>query len=511
MSAITTASPIAALLDADAYKLDHRRQYPEGITRVFSNWTNRSTRIPDVNRVVHFGLQALLQDALVESFAPFFAADEDEVARLYEEAVESIVGPNEVGSDHIRALHRIGFLPLRFSAVPEGTIVPIGVPSFIIENTRPEQFWLVNYVETLISSEYWQAATTATIANTFRGILEEGAERTGGDQAAVDFQLHDFSFRGMAGRAAAAKSGAAHLLSFKGSDSLGALDFVRRYYPGKNGQVLASIPATEHSVMCAGTPDGGDETAQFEHLLDLYPSGMFSVVSDTYDLWAVLTGVLPSLRDRILGRDGRVVIRPDSGDPVDILAGTTQGFLPAHERARLSPSERGVIELLWDTFGGTINDAGFRVLDPHVGAIYGDSITMDRARQIIARLEAKGYASTNVVFGVGSYTYQYQTRDTFGSAIKATWVERNGAGIPIRKDPITDNGGKRSAFGRLAVLADERGELVLHQDVDAETEARSLLQPVWEDGDFIQRQTFAEVREVLAAETKRVQAINAAA
>jgi nicotinamide phosphoribosyltransferase len=490
---MTIASPIAPLLESDAYKVDHRRQYPAGTTRVYSNFTNRGSRIEGIDHVVHFGLQAFLQAYCIEAFEAFFAADEDDVAEEYEAAINSILGPNEVGSDHVRALHRLGYLPLRFAAVPEGTLVPLRVPSFTIENTLPEFFWLTNFVETVVSASVWHPSTTATIAHRYRGILDAAANRTGAEPASVDFQLHDFSYRGMAGTHAAAASAAGHLLSFKGSDTLAALDWVHRYYNGDNGLVLASVPATEHSVMCAGGQD--DELGTYSRLLDLYPSGIVSIVSDTWDLWSVLTDILPQLRDRILERDGKVVIRPDSGDPVDILTGHQGSYRTPDDR---TPEEKGVIELLWDEFGGTVNDAGYKELDSHIGAIYGDSITPERAERIITRLRAKGFASSNVVFGVGSYSYQYVTRDTFGSAMKATWVEVDGVGRDIQKDPVTDNGLKRSATGRLAVVP---GYLRLIQQATPEQEAGSALQPVWEDGKFLRYQSFADVRAVLAGQS----------
>lgn len=499
MSTITTASPIAPLLMSDAYKVDHRRQYPEGTTLVYSNYTNRGSRIEGIEKVVHFGLQAFIQQFCTEFFAPFFAADEDEVAELYEEAINSILGPNQVGSDHIRALHRLGYLPLRFAAVPEGTLVPLRVPTLTVENTLPEFFWLTNFIETVLSASVWHPSTVATLAHRYRTILDDAAARTGADPASVDFQLHDFSYRGQVGTDAAAASGAGHLLSFLGSDTLAALDWVNRYYAGDNGMVLGSVPATEHSVMCAGGQD--DEFGTYSHLLDLYPSGIVSIVSDTWDLWHVITGILPQLRERIMSRDGKVVIRPDSGDPVDILTGE----LPADYdrdsmRSPITPAEKGVVELLWDLFGGTVNDAGFKVLDPHIGTIYGDSITPERAIAITERLEAKGFAASNVVFGVGSYSYQYVTRDTFGSAMKATYVEINGEGRAIQKAPVTDSGLKKSATGRLSVIRDDAGELTLIQNATPEQEAQSLLQTVWENGEFVRHQSFADVRATLAAQ-----------
>ncbi|QNN99430.1 nicotinate ribosyltransferase [Gordonia Phage Sephiroth] len=489
---MTKFAPVAALFQTDAYKLGHVQQYQLAgeVTKVYSNYTNRKSRLPGVDKVVHFGLQAFIQKNLVEAFEPFFAADEDLVCNLYEERVEQILGPNTIGSDHIRALHRKGYLPLRFCGLPEGTEVPIKVPSFTVENTEDEFFWLTNYIETALSAGVWQASTSATIARQYRKILDEAALNTGAYPLAVDFQCHDFSYRGMSSNESAQASGAAHLLSFSGTDSLVALDWIDRYYGGSD-YVAASVPATEHSVMCTGIEAVG-ELELFSRLLDLYPSGIVSVVSDTFDLWTVLTEFLPALKDKILARDGKLVIRPDSGDPETIICGD-----PDAEAG--SAAWFGVVRLLRMAFGCTWNEAGYRELNSHVGVIYGDSITLERAKSITARLESMGYASTNVVFGVGSYTYQHNTRDTFGSAMKATWAEVDGDGVNLLKDPITDDGTKKSATGRLAVVNSEYGgDLKLIERATPEAEQWSLLKPIWENGQFVQRVTFADVRRTLA-------------
>lgn len=237
--------------------------------------------------------------------------------------------------------------------------------------------------------------------------------------------------------------------------------------------------------MCAG----GElcELDTFDRLLTLYPAGIVSVVSDTWDLWGVLTNILPQLKARILARDGKLVIRPDSGDPADIVCGDPQAE-PG------SPAARGVIELLWEVFGGTTTSTGHRIVDSHVGCIYGDSITTERARNICERLAAKGFASANMVFGVGSYTYQYVTRDTFGFAMKSTWCKVNGEARDIFKLPKTGNGMKNSAKGRLAVLRDGAGELSLVNQATEQQEADSLLRPVWHDGSFLIREDFAQIR-----------------
>jgi nicotinamide phosphoribosyltransferase len=509
-------APIVALTDTDAYKLGHRDQYPPGTTGVLSNYTNRKSRIERIDHAVHFGLQYFLEDWMINAWRPFFEAGEDEVCALYEEFVTSVIGPNNIGSDHVRALHKLGYLPLVFCSLPEGTLVPFRVPSFTIENTLPDFFWLVNYIETVLSSTIWQPSTSATTAYYFRKLLNEWAIKTTGSTDGVQWLGHDFSFRGMAGREAAAASGAGHILSFTGSDNLNVINFINDYYDGENGLILGSVPATEHSVMCAGGSDEGDEQATYERLLTLYPEGIVSVVSDTWDLWNVLTVILPNLKDQIMVRDGKLVIRPDSGDPVAILTGNQfddgwntdfeQGIYEREHNGYpddRTPAQKGVVELLWDVFGGTVNEQGYKVLDSHIGSIYGDSITWERADEICKRLAKLGFASTNVVFGIGSYTYQYVTRDTFSSAIKATWVEIDGVGKDIFKNPVTDSGMKKSAKGRLAVVKGVSGELELAEGIlakFADQRGENLLKPVWKDGVALEHQSLADIRAVLHPE-----------
>lgn len=476
----------------DAYKLDHRRQYPEGTTKVYSNFTPRGSRIPGVDRVVFFGLQAVLSD-LVERFeTDFFGVARPKAVGSYHEMLVSVLGPEAaevIGVEHVEELWDLGYLPLEFKALAEGTLVPMRIPVFTVENTHPDFFWLVNYFETFLSSELWLPMTSATQAHHLRELLDLWALKTTGSTEGVQWQAHDFSYRGMSDSRAAAASGAGHLLSFTGTDSIPSIAYLQQYYDA-SGLVGASVAATEHSVMCAGGEE--DELQTFQRLLDLYPTGIVSVVSDTWDLWNVITNILPQIKDQVLAREGKLVIRPDSGDPVEILTGRLRGHYPIEDP---TAADLGVIELLWNEFGGTINDQGYKVLDPHIGAIYGDSITYDRAEQIVTRLAAKGFASTNVVLGVGSYTYQYVTRDTFGFAMKATWVEVNGEGRNLQKDPVTDNGLKKSATGRLSVYRDlETGELKLTEKANKFQEDAGNLRPVWKNGEFVKRYTLDEIR-----------------
>jgi nicotinic acid phosphoribosyltransferase len=347
-------NPVNAI---DAYKLDHRRQYPPGTTRVYSNFTPRGSRVAGVTKVVFFGLQAFLKNFCEDQFGEWFSMDEETAVQEYVEFTTRVLGPNDIGGEHIRALHRLGYLPLRFCALPEGTLCPLRVPMFTVENTHPDFFWLVNYIESILSAQIWLPSTSATQAWRLRQLLDERAQETGGSLDFVPFQGHDFSFRGMTSIESSAASGAGHLLSFTGTDSLPALEFVDAFYPGDNGFVGGSVAATEHSVMCAGSDVS--ELKTFERLLDLYPTGIVSVVSDTWDLWNVLTNILPQLKDKIMARDGKLVIRPDSGDPVDIICGErrTSSTFSAVNR---TPAEKGVAELLWEVFGGTINRLSHR-------------------------------------------------------------------------------------------------------------------------------------------------------
>ncbi len=479
----------------DGYKLDHRRQYPEDTRRVYSNWTPRSSRVPGQDRVVFFGLQAFLQRYLVEEMnREFFGRPREEVCGSYLGRVNSYLGPNQIGAGHIRDLHELGHLPLEFRALPEGTLCPLRVPMLTVENTHEGFGWLVNYFETLISSVLWMPCTSATSAYRLRLLLNQAAAKTGGDPNFVPWQGHDFSMRGMPGPEAACLSGAGHLLSFTGTDTIPAIEFIERYYPAKaagtdNGLIGGSVAATEHSVMSAGGERSERDT--FEHILGLYPSGVVSIVSDTWDLWNVCTSILPALKPRIMAREGKVVIRPDSGDPTLIVCGDPE---------KEGPAKKGVVELLWDVFGGTTTATGHRQLDPHVGVIYGDAITYERAEAICQRLAAKGFASTNMVFGVGSYSYQYVTRDTYGFAMKATWADVGGTGRDLFKKPVTDNGTKFSATGRLAVVRDGAAASTPLRVVERATpaqEAESLLTPVWRDGQFLRQSSFAEIRTTL--------------
>ena len=601
-----------SILLSDGYKLGHNKQYPENTTLVFSNFTPRSdkhavTPLQDKGVVV-FGVQLMLQQLHEHFNNNFFKVKEREEFELFnptgfQEALaeqglrelrNSTLQPIKqeldmyLGIDydisHFESLWDLGYLPIEVRALDEGSICPIRTPMLTIHNTLPEFFWITNYLETIISNLLWKPMTSATIAHAYRQLLNSWAIKTTGSIEGVEWQGHDFSMRGMDSIDAVVSSGLGHLTSFNGTDSLPTIWGARHYY-GETGFVAGSVPATEHSVMCAGSKEGELET--FKRLLKTYPTGILSVVSDTWDLWNVCTNILPTIKDEILARDGKLVIRPDSGNPADILCGTGAKYkelkyfpegeiLPSYfedylleevrentphgehgdieygqiysvrgklymatihniswnrydkqyyyidmyEKAKITVKEiehksefKGVVELLWDIFGGTVNEQGYKVLDPHIGAIYGDSITLERANEICRRLEAKGFASTNVVLGIGSYTYQYNTRDTFGFAMKATYVEKlvgkedmrgkfyqEKEGFEIFKDPITDSGMKKSAKGLVSVIAnplDGSPTLVDQCTWETVNSEENLLKIRYKDGKFFNTTTLTDIKNKL--------------
>lgn len=522
---------IPAPLLLDSYKTSHRKQYSPNTEVVYSTWTPRKSRLDNVNEVVTFGIQAFIQDYLIENFnSTFFNQPKDEVIGMIKKVMVNYTGDEDVS--HWEALWDLGYLPLEIRALPEGTLCPIRVPMVTIENTKKEFYWLTNFIETIFSTEVWKPMTSATIALQYRKILDKYAEKTCDNNYHVDYQGHDFSFRGMAGVDGGLSSAAGHLVSFKGSDTIPAIMWIEKYYTSinKTGSVATSIPATEHSVaetniieMESNHKDSVDprleaEKDYLERLLkEVYPSGIFSYVSDTYNLWDVLTKVLPQHKDIIMKRDGKVVVRPDSGDPVDILCGLNtktyfDDYRGVYRPVRLLDEKdspyceqinKGVIELLWETFGGTINSKGYKVLDPHIGCIYGDAITLERAEDICKRLEEKGFASSNVVLGIGSYTYNMNTRDTFGFALKTVYGVVDGKELLLYKDPITDDGTKKSQKGRVIVTRDMDGNLIYVDNLyKSEWEERvgsgeDEMRTVFKDGNVYNTQNFQEVRDVL--------------
>jgi nicotinamide phosphoribosyltransferase len=530
----------------DGYKVGHIHQYPENTEVILSNLTARSTRRKNTDKVVFAGLQYFIKEYLIKQWNEnFFSKPIEEVVGKFNRRINNYIVPNDVGDQHIRDLHALGYLPIVILALPEGTEHPIKVPSLLIWDTDSRFGWFTNYLETILSTSIWGPCTSATTAHQYKKLLTKYAMETVGNTDFVQWQAHDFSFRGMFGLEAACMSGASHLFSFTGTDTVPAIDFLEQYYNADCEKELVggSVAATEHSVMCAGGSD--NEIGTFRRLIhDVYPTGIVSIVSDTWDYWNTITNIARELKDEIMNRDGKVVFRPDTGDPVKVVVGykvfnsafaidcnegtswdcdyedayeagyelikfedqfyaLTESFLLGEvkiEGLKVDISEaevKGSIECLWDIFGGKVNDKGYKELDSHVGLIYGDSITLERAEQICEGLKKKGFASTNIVFGVGSYTYQYVTRDTDGYAVKATYAKIAGKEIEIFKSPKGAEF-KKSAKGLTAVFKDQNGEFYLKDQATWSEVLNCEFIKVFENGELLKDWTLQEVRNNLS-------------
>lgn len=586
----------------DAYKVQHGPQYPPGTQYVYSNLTARGSahfKYKHFNgKVVTAGMHGFVKKYLKDWWdANFFSRPKEEVIGVYGDMIASVMGKEAITVDHMADLHDLGYLPLIVKSIAEGRLVNLRIPLMTIMNTKPEFFWLTNAVETLWSNECWKPITTATIAYEYHKLFVKHAEITGSPLWFVPYQGHDFSARGMSGVHDSAESGFGHLTSFVGSDTVGAGDYARMYYGMDWTQhVIMKAPrATEHAVMCANYAVYGEEGTYARLLEEVYPDGMVAIVSDTWDYWNVIQTVIPSLKDIIEARPGnsegpgKLVLRPDSGDPYKILCGDndwpvfakTSGqpesvsksvqqeyihrlvFDHYHNRGidgnhnhqffdpqtrqyilrdlvsgeityhqvtweagaysddkevlaeALSPSsvwipgshgvsevfeptivEKGSYQALWEIFGGSQTEKGFRLLNEHIGVIYGEAISLELGDKIMHRMAKLGFASMNAVFGIGSFTYQFITRDTFGMAVKATWCRINGEMYDLEKHPKTDDGTKNSARGLLRVESEE-GNYVLYQEQTYGEEACGELETIFENGWVMPGPTLAEIREHL--------------
>lgn len=523
---------VHVLANTDSYKLSHRGFMEPKTEIIYSNLTARSHKHFKAlksydGKVVFFGLQHFVKEYLIDEWnTKFFSQPKEKVIGKFKRLVDAYLGEGTIPMTHFEELHDLGYLPIRIKALPEGNRVDIKVPVLTIVNTNKKFAWLTNYLETVMSASLWKPMTTATIVAEYRKLINEYALKTTGSLDFTMFQAHDFSFRGMSGRHDAAINGAAFLLSSCGTDTIPAIELLEDYYNADVTKefIATSVPASEHSIQCTGTAVRGEFESFKKWITEDYPNGIVSLVSDGFDYWKVLTDYIPRLKQDILARPvnsiglSKVVIRPDSGDPVKIIAGYKsheytkdtndqyrEAIFGTDHRGEttfelgkvLSEAEvKGSIEVLWDIFGGTTTEQGYKVLDSHIGLIYGDSITLEVAQEVFSRLEKKGFASTNVVFGVGSYTMNYNTRDTFGMAVKATYTEVDGKGYELFKDPVTDSGMKKSAKGLLRVEK-EGDSFVLYDQQTWEQEAQGELQIVFEDGKIVLETSLTEIRNRL--------------
>ncbi len=493
------------LLSTDYYKIVHHMAYKKGLEKLVSYFTPRKSRLDDVNEVVVFGMQYVLKEQLIQRFNDdFFSRPLDEVLDEYKRIIKHTLGEDYTNTAHIEKLHKLGYLPIEIKCIAEGTKAPIRCPIFSITNTNKDFAWLVNYLETLISCSIWQSITSATVADSFYRVIKSYYEKTGSTRNPRT-AVGDFSMRGMSSEESALRSAAGHLLTFKATATIPVINWIEQFYNAnvETDHIAYGTPSMEHSVMSSY---GHEELLCFKHLINnIFPKGNLSIVSDTYDYFKVLSDVLPQLKQDILSRDGKIFIRGDSGDPVSIICGSGEQkskdmSLSEAEREYARLEEKGTVEILWDVFGGTVNEKGYKVLDSHIGALYGDSITHERCIEICEKLEQKGFATENMTFGIGSYAYQYNTRDTLGFALKATHSIIDGEEFQIYKNPKTDKGKLKKSQKGLCLVYEEDGKIdfidnLYERDYDklAKTK-KDLLETVFYNGKIIKEFSLDEVR-----------------
>lgn len=478
------------MLLIDFYKAVHAEMLPEGITRSVSYFTPRMSRVERWEKVVMFGLQGFIKTYLIDYFQEeFFERPFEEVISGYKRIMDAALGADAYKIRKIEKLHELGYLPIEIVALPEGARVPMHVPMFGITNTHPDFAWLPQSLESLISAESWHPMIAATVGVTYREIVNRYYEKTCEDTIERARALGAFDFRGEECTDSAVKAGAGWCLSFLNTATVPTICYLEQNYncDCTKEPVAFGSPSTEHSVMCSNyAVDGEEETLLRRLLTEIYPNTSFSAVLDSYDYWNVIDHILPRLREEILEHNGCMLMRGDSGDCVEVVTET--------------------VFRLWEQFGGSVNSKGYKVLDPHVKAIYGDSITVQRCEQIYRILEEHGFASSNVVLGVGSFSFQCIeedgilkpfTRDTFSSCIKATYCEVQGRPLPIFKDP-KEGGFKRSQKGCCIVQEIEDGYCFTdgHTWEEAKRE-KNALRPVFRDGELLIEQSLSEIRSRL--------------
>ncbi len=474
-----------SLLLSDTYKQCHDRMYPKGLTKLVSYWVPRKSMLVSQDKMVFFGLQAFIKEYLIEYFQEnFFGLSESEMLAQYTESMDIQIGRDNYDLDKIVELHRLGYLPLKISALPEGTMVPMGVPCIEITNTHEKFAWLVQWIECILQVELWKPCCHATIGYMYRKIADYWYGKTT-DNLPGNMACADFGMRGMSCMDEAIRCSASWLLSFNKTSTIPAISYINKNYHAdcaNNGIGIGAV-STEHSVMGANYSVDGDEITFVKRLLtELYPNTSFSMVSDTYDYWNMVNNILPQCREEIMNHNGKLMVRPDSGDIVEISVKT--------------------VERLWEIFGGTINSKGYKVLDPHIGIIYGDGCTMSNVDTIWRELEKRGFAANNIAYGVGAFCFSaivenqnliVVTRDTFGIAMKATYGVIDGKKVMIYKDPKTDTGNLKKSHKGCCEVYEESGELKCRDGL-MEMSDNSLLECCFEDGELVKDDTFINIR-----------------
>jgi nicotinamide phosphoribosyltransferase len=452
------------ILNTDSYKVSMFKQYPAGTTGVYSYIESRGGRY---DQTVFFGLQAFIKEYLLEPITQADIDIADEILTAHGEPF------NREGWEYILRAHG-GYLPVVIRAVPEGTVVPVKNVLATIENTDPQAFWLTTWLETALLRAIWYPTTVATQSWKIKQVIVDYLERTG-DPSTIDFKLHDFGARGVSSMESAGIGGAAHLVNFMGTDTISGVLFAREYYNA--GVAGFSIPAAEHSTITSWGRDS--EVKAYENMLTQFakPGAILAVVSDSYDIFnAVSTLWGETLRQSVIDSGATVVIRPDSGDPVEV--------------------NRRLVEILGEKFGYTVNSKGFKVLN-NVRLIQGDGINELTVRSILGAFMANGWGADNIAFGMGGALLQQIDRDTQKFAMKCSAALINGEWVNVQKDPITDSG-KKSKAGRVSLYESggeyESGITPPTRWTDKGMGWTDALVEVFRDGKLVKEISFDEVR-----------------
>ncbi|WHI45331.1 nicotinate phosphoribosyltransferase [Microbulbifer sp. VAAF005] len=450
------------ILNVDSYKTSHYLQYPEGTQYVSSYIESRGGQFKEA---VFFGLQAFIKQYLT---TPINAEHIEEAEEL---CLAHGLPFNREGWEYVLQEHQ-GYLPIEIQAVPEGSVIPTRNVLVQVVNTDPQCFWLTSYIETALLRAIWYPTTVATQSREAKKVIQRYLLETAEGLDSLPFKLHDFGARGASSEETAAIGGLAHLVNFQGTDTIAAVLAGRRYYAAPMAGF--SIPAAEHSTMTSWGPE--QEAKAYENMLTQFSGDnrLVAVVSDSYDLWSAIENIWGGeLKERVENNGGTLVIRPDSGDPVDIVTQT--------------------IERLMRIFGATINSKGFRVLPDFIRVIQGDGISLHTIEGILSAMKARKQSAENISFGMGGELLQKVNRDTMRFAMKASAVRVDGLWRDVYKDPATDSG-KRSKRGRLALInrTDGKPYTIREQDIGGRN---NLLETVYRNGKLLIEQDLETIRE----------------
>ena len=481
---------ISFMLMADTYKNTNPDAMPEGLTKLTSYITPRKSMFKNIDKVVFFGLQGFIQEFLIDLVnETFFNRNKEEVLAEYKSYLNTQIGEQSYDLSRIAALHDLGYLPIKMKALPEGSVVNMGVPCIELTNTHPDFAWVVQWVECVAQSELFGTCNWATMAHEYRKLANKFYEKTT-DDADQAMAMADFGFRGL-GVDNGIRASSSWLLSFNKTSTIPAMQYIDKMYNAECAKNHIGIGAVslEHATVCSNLAVCKTEENLLRRLLTtVYKDTSFSYVSDSFDYWSLVNDTLPKLKKEIMEHNGKFLVRPDSGDIVEISVKTVQK--------------------LYEIFGGSTNSKGYKELNPKVGIIYGDGCQYFKIEEIWTRLEKLGFAADTILFGVGAFSFTTMctpedgmvclTRDTFGFAMKSTDCVINGKEYMIQKNPKTDQNHLKKSHKGLCCVTKDGDNFVCHDGYTSETlPADNLLRTVYRDGQFVRTTNFAEIKERL--------------